>query len=153
MYELSAEGGGNVGLAAFGADPQGLLGEMFCPVAVSGDQRPPSAVHGFHPVQGRIVDLLGHRLHDLAEAVTLADLSRGRQGQCAIVRGPEQQRRVTDVLRPSQGLGREGQQPSEQHRHSKRLGDIVEDADDDGVVPRSHRDRDRFIRETLEAFK
>ena len=132
--ELRAEEDGGVGLAAVGADLECLGGQLFGLIGVPGDLRSQGTRVAVHPVQGRLVELLGERPGDLQAAVHLVDVPGAGGSAGASQSGPEQQDRVTEPLGPNQGVGRPGQRLLEQWRHDERERDVVEDPHDGGVV-------------------
>ena len=65
---------GGVGLTAIGADLQGLIRQLFCPIGVPGDGGASGVPSVSSPTEGGLVELLGHRGHDLEAAVHLFDV-------------------------------------------------------------------------------
>ena len=151
--ELCAEVEGGVGLIAVGTDPKCFRGQPFDLIGVAGDLRSNDRPKRAHPVQCRLVELLGERPGDLEATFHLVDVSSAHGSVDAPNRGEEQQAGVTDALGPNQGVGRPVQRLFEQWRHVERVRGVVEDPHDGGVVTRGVCDGDRLVGESLTAVE
>ena len=120
--ELRAEEEGGVGLAAVGADLECLGGQLFGLFGVPGDLRSQGTRVAVHPVQGRLIELLGERPDDLQAAVHLVDVP-GAGGSAVRACQAAQNSRTGSPTRSArtQGVGRPGQRLFEQWRHAERV--------------------------------
>ena len=106
-----------------------------------------------HPVQERLVELLDEGPFDLEAAVHLLDVPGTGSGETAPTGRTAQQYGVTDPLRAHQGISRPCQRRLEQRRYGERDRDVVEDADDDGIVTVVLGDGDRLVCQGLPALE
>ncbi len=142
---LGAEYGGDVGLAAFGSDPERLRRQGLGLVDVARDLRPHGPQVGVPPRQHRLVELLRHRLHDPAAAIHLVDVQPTGGGLGTHPPGEHEQHRIADPLGPFEGIGRQLQRPLEPGGVLGRIGGVVEDPHDDGIVTRALGDGERLV--------
>ena len=138
--DLGAVDDEGVGLAAVGADLEGLGGQLLRLVGVPGDQGPGGALEGVHPVQEGLVELLDQGPLDLEAAVHLGDVpgARGHEPPparrtCTAAPGHRPARRT------GQGVSGPGEGQLEQVGNGERELDMVEDPHDDEHRRRSSR--------------